>query len=80
MNNEGALLILLGLFTTYQAGRILVDSKYAAQYTQKSYKAWLWRKLFGEDKAAKIIRTFFAPIGVALGLGFTIVGVYLMVG
>lgn len=63
------MLVVAGALNVGLAGRALVDPAFARSYAESSPKAALWRKWFGVDKAAKLVRTVFAPIGLTLGLG-----------
>ena len=74
----GLILILLGGINLYYAIKFLNDPKFSKNYIQKSSKALIWRKLFGEEKAIKITRTIFAPIGIVLGTIFSVSGLYIL--
>jgi len=73
----GILLILVGAVNIYYATKFLTDPSFASNYVKKSPKAYIWRKMFGEEKSIKIIRRLFAPLGIILGTGFILFGGYL---
>ena len=45
------ILIVGGLISLYFSGRFLIDPTFAKRYVLESPKAYLWRKMFGVDKA-----------------------------
>ena len=69
-------LIVIGIVNLYYAGKFFKDPAFAKNYIQKSPKALIWRKLFGEEKAIKMTKTIFAPIGIILGIGLILAGFY----
>jgi len=71
------LLIGVGALNLYYATKFLRDPKFTKNYIEKSPKAWLWRKLFGVEKAIKITKSVFAPLGIVLGIGFIILAIVL---
>lgn len=75
----GILLIVLGIFNGGLSIKILKDAAFAQNYIEKSHKAWLWRKLFGPEKALHILRRYFAPFGIFLGIVFILAGVYFLI-
>lgn len=78
MNNllYPGLLILIGIFDLVIALRFLVDKEFGEQYIRESPKAYLWRKIFGEENAYKITKSIFVPLGILLGFAVVILGVY----
>lgn len=78
MSYYGPLLILVGLLNGFYAIRFLTNATFAQEYALKSPKAALWRKLFGEEKAVKVIRNVFAPFSIVLSLAFIGSGIYLI--
>lgn len=40
------------------------DDGFLREYVRTSPKAFLWRKVFGEERAAEIIRTRLVPLGL----------------
>ena len=66
----GIFIILAGVANLYYALKFIRDPQFAENYIKKSPKAFIWKKLFGEEKAIKITRNIFAPIGLLLGIGF----------
>ena len=72
----GFIFILVGVVMLFIFIKIVRDQKFAEEYAKKSPKAWLWRKIFGEDRAVKVIRKFFGPIGIFAGFIFLIFGIY----
>ncbi|MFH0927947.1 MAG: hypothetical protein V1821_00565, partial [bacterium] len=70
-------LLLVAALNLYYVIRFLVDRPFAENYTRKSPKAALWRKIFGPEKALKIIRGVFAPIGLIVGVGLVVFAIVL---
>lgn len=62
------MLFIAGAFNVGLAGRALVNPAFARSYAESSPKAALWRKWFGVERTARLVRAVFAPIGMALGL------------
>jgi len=75
---EGIIWIVVGLVAIYFPVRFLRDDQFARSYIQNSPKAFLWRKIFGEEKALKITKTIFAPLGILLGIALIVFGIYSM--
>ena len=46
----------------------LLNKKVVEKYVKYSPKAWIWRKIFGEEKAVKVLKNIFAPIGIIFGI------------
>ncbi len=76
-NTYSLLILLAGVINFYYATKAIKDKKFLENYVKKSPKAFIWRKIFGEDKAANIIRKFFAPLGICIGIILIILGIYL---
>jgi hypothetical protein len=80
--NESTILsvlcILAGIFGLITCIRLYTDKQFGENYIKKSPKALIWRKLFGEEKAYKLTKTIFAPIGLVLGSALIIIGLYLI--
>jgi len=72
------ILILIGGINLYFAIRFLKNPKFGKDYIKNSPKAYLWRKLFGEEKAYSITRKVFVPIGIILGVIFILIGLSLL--
>ena len=69
------LLTGIGILNLFLATKFLTDPKFAREYIEKSPKAWLWRKMFGVEKALKITKSFFVPLGIAFGIFCILFGV-----
>ena len=70
----GPLLIctaILGV-NAFMLWKLRTDDKFLNDYVRKSPKAWVWRKAFGEERAAEIIRTRFVPFGVVFWIGLLV--------
>ncbi len=76
---QGILAILIGFVDLYYSLRFLRDPIFAKKYIHSSPKAYLWRSLFGEEKAFKIASYIFAPMGILFGIGLILLGVYLLI-
>ncbi len=72
--------IAAGIFSLVMAIRFLVDKSFGETYIKESPKAFIWRKMFGEEKAYKITKRIFAPLGIVVSSGFIITGIYILVG
>lgn len=72
------LIIAIGLFTLYSSLKLIKNPDYAKHYIKNNPKAFILRKFFGEDKALKITRSFFAPLGAIISLFLLLFGVYLL--
>jgi hypothetical protein len=70
----------VGAFSFFNGVRFIRDPVYARDYVRGSSKAYLWRKLLGEEGAYRLTRAVFAPLGVALGLFFVVQGVMFLLG
>ena len=57
----GILLLNIGLWW-----KLRTDDSFLQEYVRSSPKAFIWRKLLGEERAAQIIRTRLVPFGMAL--------------
>jgi hypothetical protein len=71
-----SLCILAGIFGTVTCIRFYVDKQFGENYIRKSPKALIWRKLFGEEKAYRISKTIFIPLGLVMSSVLIIVGLY----
>ena len=69
------ILIVVGTFMIFSASKFLKDSDYADNYIKFHPKAWLLRNIFGEDKALKITKAFFAPLGILIGVSLILFGI-----
>lgn len=67
---------IVGLFFSIKA---LVDPAFARRHVETSPKVWLWRKHFGTERALIMTRKIFLPLGIAISLGFIILGIILLI-
>lgn len=74
------LLALVGVFNAYMGYKAMSNEIFVSEYIRKSHKAWFWRKIFGEERAIRVLRGFFGPLVVILGVTMMLAGVGLMVG
>lgn len=74
----GLILIAVGLLDLYVSTKFLMNKQFARKYIESSPKAWLWRKIFGVNKATMITRQIFAPVGLIVGVGLIVVGFVLI--
>ncbi len=72
-------IIAAGIFSLIMAIRFIVDKNFGERYIRESPKALIWRKIFGEEKAYKMTKTIFAPLGIVISTGMLIMGVYYLV-
>ena len=71
------LLFAVGAFGIYNASRFYLKPEYAREYVKNNRKAYIWRKIFGEEKAIKYIWGIFAPVGLLLSVLLVLVAIYL---
>jgi len=74
-NIYALLIIVVGSINIYYCIRNLKDQKFAEKYIRNSHKAFLLRKIFGEEKAIHIIRKIFVPLGIIIGVLLILSGV-----
>jgi hypothetical protein len=67
-----------GIFSMVLCIRFYRDKKFAENYVKNSHKALIWRKLFGEEKTLKMIKTIFAPIGIIFSTALILLGSFLI--
>ncbi|NCS72097.1 MAG: hypothetical protein GW775_02420 [Candidatus Magasanikbacteria bacterium] len=70
-------MLLLGGVNIFWATKSLIDPKFAKKYMAKSPKAWVWKKIVGEERALKVLRIVFAPIGIVVGIILLLYGLSL---
>ncbi len=68
-----------GIFSLVMAIRFIVDKNFGERYIRESPKAFIWRKMFGEEKAYKMTKTIFAPLGIVISTGMIAMGAYYLV-
>lgn len=68
-------LVGAGILDLYFTIRFIADPDFSRRYVVESPKAWLWRKIFGAETTTKLVRYFFAPIGIALGILLIYLGI-----
>ena len=68
MGNGWLLLLCAGILfaNSYLLWKLRTDDTFLKEYVRTSPKAYLWRRAFGEERAAELIRTRFVPFGVLL--------------
>lgn len=71
--------IVAGVIGLYTAIKFMKDPKFAKNYIETSPKAWLWRKIFGVEKAIEITKKVFAPLGIILSIALIILGIYIFI-
>ncbi len=59
----------------YISIKALTNKAYISNYVKKSHKAWVWRKMFGEEKTIILIKRVFAPLGIIMAIGYVILGI-----
>jgi len=73
---ESIILIIAGFVNFALALAIITLKDFGKKYVATSPKAYIWRKIFGEDRAYEIIKKYFGPAGLVIGVIFMILGVY----
>ena len=74
---EVLVIIGIGIFNLTLAGLIIFKKQFAERYVMHSTKAYIWRKIFGEDRALRVIKNILAPVSLVLGIVIFSFGVYL---
>ncbi len=74
---ESIILIIIGLLYIRMMYKFRNDPNFASNYVKNNIKAYTWKKMFGEEKALRLIRTVFIPVGFVISVGFILYGVYL---
>jgi hypothetical protein len=75
MNSIFALfLIVVGIVNLRLIYKASTDEDFGRNYIRTSPKAFIWRKIFGEEKAYEITRKDFIPIGLLVSIAIIIVG------
>lgn len=70
-------LISIGALNLFYGLKFLSDPKFTQKYIETSPKAWIWRKMFGVEKAIQLTKAIFAPFGITFGISCFGVGIYL---
>ena len=65
---ENIIFITIGIIDLILVIKIKINPEFAANYVKNSPKAYLWRKIFGEEKALRVIKNIFVPIGFIFGI------------
>lgn len=72
---DSFLFIALGVVNIFLTSMVMFRKGFVEKYVATSPKAWLWRKLFGETKAVKILKRVLAPLGFFLGMILFLFGI-----
>lgn len=72
---DSFLFIALGVLNILLTSLVMFRKGFAEKYVTTSPKAWLWRKLFGETRAVRIIKHILAPLGFLLGMILFLFGI-----
>ena len=83
MGDGWLLLLCAGILVanSYLLWRLRTDDTFLKEYVRTSPKAYLWRRAFGEERAAELIRTRFVPLGVLLWTALLVwIGVVTLMG
>jgi hypothetical protein len=73
------LFLLAGGLNLYFSIRFILDENWGRNYIETSYRARFWRAILGEDRAYRITKVVFAPLGIVTGVGFLGYGVYMLI-
>ena len=66
--NINYVLIIIGIVDIVLTSMLMFKKGFAENYVEKSPKAYIWRKIFGQEKALKIIKNYLAPIAFVFGV------------
>ena len=80
MSIEVVVIILIGVFNGVLTSKILFQKGFIEKYMETSLKARYWKYFLGENRAPKIIKFVFAPIGLLLSIIIFIWGITLLIG
>ena len=73
------LLVAAGIIGLYFSIKALVDPAFARKHVETSPKVWLWRKLYGTEKALVMTKKIFLPLGIVISLCLLIIGILLII-
>ena len=79
MSANFLILILAGIVGMVLGALMTFNHSFAIQYVRHSPKAWIWRKLLGEDRAVRAMQSFFGPLAICVGIGMIAVAVWLQI-
>jgi hypothetical protein len=65
-------MVTMGALATFKEG-------FATNYVRSSAKAWIWRKMLGEERAVTAVQRVFGPIAIGLGITFMAIAIWLTV-
>ncbi len=75
---EGLIVVAIGAVNAGIGYKLATDAAFREEYIKKSPKAWLWRKLFGEERAIKLLHRVFAPLACVIGIALIALGGFLL--
>lgn len=75
----GIIISAIGFLNLFFSIKFLRNPNYARNYITKSPKAFLWRKIFGEERAYKITKNVFLPLGITIGVLMILVGIFFFI-
>ena len=61
----------------YFSARAIIDPDFARRYAEPGPKAWLGRKVFGDDNLSSLNHRIFLPLGVVVSSGLIIIGIHI---
>ncbi|MBT4540193.1 hypothetical protein HOC35_01650 [Candidatus Woesearchaeota archaeon] len=70
--------LLAGTFSTVMSWKMIKNDEFAKKYMETSHKTWIWRKLLGVERATKLTRKFFAPLGLTFGILLILAGLFFL--
>jgi len=79
MSANFLILFLAGVVGVVLGALMTFSHSFATQYVRHSPKAWIWRKLLGEERAVRAMQSFFGPLGLSVGVGILAVAVWMQV-
>lgn len=78
MTTESIFLLVGGVFGVVLGATATFNQEFAVRYVRTSPKAWLWRKMLGEERATRAVQRVFGPLGIAFGLALIVIALRVM--
>ncbi|MDO8644658.1 MAG: hypothetical protein Q7S00_06820 [bacterium] len=78
INYWALLLIAIAGVNLYFCYKFRTDETFAINYVKTSPKAYIWRKLWGEEKALHVIHKVFVPIGLVISGILALTGIFFL--
>ena len=77
MDDQGTVFMLFGLICVVLGGVFAVRKDLAEKYMRHSRKAFIWRKMLGEERAVVAMQKVFAPFTILIGAVMGVIGYWM---